>query len=77
MEGEEVDRVVSPPMLKRVREEEQRDSSLLVTGSEGHAEGRVKGTGPAVNPLRVQGVRRGEAGRKVRVGTQRFIQERG
>jgi len=51
MEGEEVDRVVSPPILKRVREEEQRDSPLRATGEWGsHAEGRVKGTGPAVKP---------------------------
>jgi len=49
MEGEEVDRVVSPPILKRVREEEQRDSPLRVTGEWGsHTEDRVKGTDPAV-----------------------------
>jgi hypothetical protein len=32
MEGEEVDREVSPPILKREREEVQPDSSLWVTG---------------------------------------------
>ena len=51
LEGEEVNRVVLPPILKRVREEEQRDSPLRVNGKwESHAEGRVKGTGPAVKP---------------------------
>jgi len=51
MKGEEVDRVVSPPILNRVREEEQTDSPLRVTGEWGsHSEGQVKGTGPAVKP---------------------------
>ena len=45
VEGEEVDRVVSPPILKRVREEEQRDSPLWVTGELGsHAEGHPPGS---------------------------------
>ena len=35
MEGEEVDREVSPPILKREREEEQPDSLLWVTGELG------------------------------------------
>lgn len=49
LEGEEVDRVVLSPILRRVREEEQGDSSLRVTGEWGsHAEGRMKGTGSAV-----------------------------
>jgi len=44
-----------------VREEEQRDSLLRVTGEWGsHTEGRVKGTGPAVKPP--PGTRSSEAG---------------
>ena len=35
MEGEEVDREVSPPILKREWEEEQPDSPLWVTGELG------------------------------------------
>jgi hypothetical protein len=35
MEGKEVDREVSPPILKREREEEQPDSPLWVTGELG------------------------------------------
>jgi len=65
MEGEEVDRVLSPPILKRVREEEQRDSPLWVTGEWGsHTEGRVKGTGPAVKPPPGTRSPEGEGGEK-------------
>jgi hypothetical protein len=35
MEEEEVDRMVSPPILKRERDEEQRVSPLWVTGELG------------------------------------------
>ena len=41
MDGEGVGRVVTPPILKREREEEQRDSPLWVTGKLGS---------PAVKP---------------------------
>jgi hypothetical protein len=60
VEEEEVDRVASSPILKRVREEEQRDSPIWVTGKLGSTPGtrspvggcREKGAGqnPEVHP---------------------------